>query len=177
MRVIDITAPLNETIKVYQGDPRFSKKPICERELQGYELHHISMGTHTGTHVDAPRHFFAEGATVDQIPLTRFYGKCAVISRFEEIVGYKRVLLKGTINVLTELQAQILVDAGIRLVGTERLSIGSDKVHKILLSNDCLILECLELDNVRLGEYTLCAPPLKMETDGAPLRAFLIEEG
>lgn len=79
MRIIDISVGLDEKLEVYQGDPQFMLEPwysICEN---GYMLSRISMGTHTGTHIDAPCHFIEEAKRVDEIPLDCFFGECEVI--------------------------------------------------------------------------------------------------
>lgn len=43
-------------------------------------LMEYSLSTHAGTHVDAPRHFIAGGATIDQVPIDRFYGEGVVLA-------------------------------------------------------------------------------------------------
>ena len=71
-------------------------------------------------------------------------------------------------------QAQRLIDLKVRLIGTEKLSIGSDQVHRYLLGNECVILEALDLSAAPEGEYILSALPLKIEADGCPVRAVLM---
>ena len=56
--LIDITSVLNQNTKVYPGDPEFKLKRIFTVEKDGFNLCSISLGTHTGTHIDAPLHFF-----------------------------------------------------------------------------------------------------------------------
>ena len=77
--------------------------------------------------------------------------------------------------------AQSLVKQGVKLVGIDYLSIekfGSKdhEVHRELLSHDVIILEGLNLTNVRAGKYELICLPLRLRTalgDGAPARAVL----
>jgi arylformamidase len=59
-------------------------------------------------------------------------------------------------------------------VGTDSLSIGDDAVHRVLLENDCVIIESLKLEGVPEGKYILYALPLKIDADGSPVRACLI---
>lgn len=47
-----------------------------------YNITHLQMAAHHGTHLDAPRHFIADGPTIDQIPLERLYGR-GVVWRFD----------------------------------------------------------------------------------------------
>lgn len=178
MRVIDITLPLDENVAIYEGDPRYASEVWSSIEQDGYMLSKISMGTHTGTHVDAPCHFVRDGKSIRDLSIKRFVGRCVVLSDIDSFEGgYSRVLIsskKGG-GRLTEQQAEELLEKRVRLVGTELLSIGNDRVHKILLGGDCLILEALCLEGVLEGEYVLSATPLKIDADGSPLRAVLIE--
>ena len=175
MRVIDITVNLDENVRIYEGDPRFEKKQLTYIEEHGYSISRLSMGTHTGTHVDAPSHFIKDGKSLGEISLRRFVGKCVVVDRFDpdRMLGYSRVIIKGHCKLNPE-QAGKLIEMGVRLVGTDRLSIGGDDVHKVLLGSECVVLECLKLDEAECGEYILNALPLKIDADGSPIRACLI---
>lgn len=176
--MIDITLKLDENTAVYEGDPRFYLERWRNIEQDGFMLSRITMGTHTGTHMDAPCHFIEGGKAICDLPLDLFVGECLVTDNINAFTGgYKRVLFscaKGG-GRLTEEQARRLVDLRVCLVGTEMLSIGNDAVHKILLGADCAIIEKLNLRQVRPGTYDLCAAPLKIDADGTPVRAFLIE--
>jgi len=178
MRVIDITHKLDEDVMIYEGDPRFSCETWrCIRD-DGYMLSIMRMGTHTGTHVDAPCHFIDGGKTVAELPIKWFVGRCVVIDNVDELEpGISRVLLTERTGGgrLTLQQAQRLLDMRVRLVGTEKLSIGNDQVHRLLLGNECVILEALNMKDVAAGNYILSAAPLKIDADGSPLRACLIE--
>ena len=176
MRIIDISVRLDEKLEVYQGDPQFMLEPwysICEN---GYMLSRISMGTHTGTHIDAPCHFIEEAKRVDEIPLDCFFGECEVIDDLLSSTS-KRVIITKKLSggVLTAQQAQMVVKKRIKLIGTEALSIGDDDVHRILLGAGCIILERVALDNVKCAKYFPACQPLKIDADGSPVRACLIE--
>jgi len=70
---LDLTHSLSSSTPIYPGDPEFS----CTRhtsESDGYTVHSISMGTHTGTHIDAPYHFFPSGRKIDQVALDEVVG-------------------------------------------------------------------------------------------------------
>lgn len=67
-RVIDLSHPLHEAIPIYPGDPEFRAEWAVRLEEKGYNVHRICMGSHAGTHIDAPAHFVAGGATVDALP-------------------------------------------------------------------------------------------------------------
>lgn len=139
------------------------------------------MGSHSGSHIDAPSHVFAGGKNVDEIPLSRLVGKC-VLTFKNGLKGFpkvKRIIIKGKDEQdgrIDEDEARQIINSGVRLIGTNSLSIGSDEVHDILLGEGCVVLEYLNLTRAEPGEYFLCALPLKIAADGSPLRACLIKD-
>ncbi|MEF9863510.1 MAG: cyclase family protein [Christensenellaceae bacterium] len=179
IKIIDITLELGENIKIYEGDPHIRLEKFYSIETNGFALTKMSMGSHSGTHVDAPSHVIPMGKNVREIPLSCFVGECVVVDNNKVPENTKKLLMKSTDKceaMLNEKQAKQLADAGVKLIGTDALSIGNDKVHEILLSEECVILESLKLNKAEAGKkYFLCALPLKLNTDGAPLRACLIE--
>ena len=56
----------------YPGDPDVTLAPDATHETDGYATSELRTGTHAGTHVDAPRHTLAEGATIDEVGVGRF---------------------------------------------------------------------------------------------------------
>ncbi|CDO72613.1 hypothetical protein BN946_scf184985.g32 [Trametes cinnabarina] len=76
---VDLSHTLDENVQVYPGDPTFSCCPVLNIKQDGWNVHNISMGTHTGTHVDAPYHFLAKGARIDDLPLSTFVGNVVVV--------------------------------------------------------------------------------------------------
>jgi kynurenine formamidase len=52
-------------------DPKLSISWHCTLDTLGYNLSRLITSTHQGTHIDAPKHFFKNGETIDQIPLER----------------------------------------------------------------------------------------------------------
>ncbi len=171
---------MNDKIQIYEGDPHIRIEQFFTVEGNGFAITKLSMGSHSGTHIDAPSHVLSGGKPVSEIPLSDLVGECVVLDKNNTKIPLhmKRVILKGIDEMsgrITEKQARMMVDMGVRLVGTDSLSIGSDKVHEILLSEGCAIMELLDLSKVEAGEYMLCALPLKIAADGSPLRACLIQ--
>ena len=70
--LIDLTQPLDQNAPVYPGDPPFSSQQSCTVDKDGYSIHALSCSSHIGTHIDAPSHFIADGATIDQLPPSAF---------------------------------------------------------------------------------------------------------
>ena len=172
---------LNEETKVYEGDPHFIKKEVFTLEQDGFALSMIRMGSHAGTHTDAPSHFIPGGKTLLDIPLCSYIGPCRVVGMdaLEGLSACEKVLIKSMPDQparLTVRQAKSLVKKGVKLVGTDSLSIGDDAVHRTLLEKDCVIIESLQLEAVPAGKYTLFALPLKIDADGSPIRACLIPD-
>jgi arylformamidase len=192
-RIYDVTVPLSGEIPVYPGDPVFSLEPTHEiAKGASYNLARLSLGTQTGTHVDAPYHFLADGATVDQLPLEILLGKARVVElpnrdRVDradlealDLRDDLRVLFKTRMAgqmlrpqfqadhvYLTEDAATYLVQAGIKLVGIDYLCFekpGSADypAHHALLSAGVVVVEGLDLSEVEPGEYDLFCLPLRL---------------
>ena len=72
MRVIDLTHPFANGMPVYPGlaDPSF--RSIASVEDDGFAMTELHLLNHVGTHIDAPAHQVAGGATLDELPLSRF---------------------------------------------------------------------------------------------------------
>lgn len=73
--MIDITVSFSPTMHVWPGDPQ----PAVEVERAGgVQVARLTMSSHAGTHVDAPRHLLANGTAVDALPLDTLCGPCYV---------------------------------------------------------------------------------------------------
>lgn len=77
-RILDLSHPVDSAAQGYPGDPvpRFTHAATIEHS--GYNLLHISMGSQSGTHCDAPYHFAADGPGIDAMDLTLFAGPAVV---------------------------------------------------------------------------------------------------
>lgn len=80
MKIYDISIPISPLMAVWPGDPPVEIQPISAID-QGADVNvsQISMSLHTGTHIDAPKHFINEAKTIEQIPLHKLIGKTLVI--------------------------------------------------------------------------------------------------
>ncbi len=77
---IDLSHPLDSTnLTLYPGDPPLKCCPSTTIDKDGYSVHSLSLGSHTGTHIDAPSHFILNGLTIDQIPLSTLIGRALII--------------------------------------------------------------------------------------------------
>jgi len=78
-KVIDLTHFLNEKMTVYPGTAPPSFEVTNTVDKDGYTEHRISMLSHTGTHIDAPRHILQNEKSLSQFPVDRFIGSAIVI--------------------------------------------------------------------------------------------------
>ncbi len=150
-RIYDVSVPVRTGGLVYPGNPEILIEPQqAISQGAGANVSHISLGSHTGTHVDAAKHFFDDGQTVDAIRLDRLMGP-AILIAFDEpdrvsvgaadlephnLSGQKRVLIRtrnsrrlrdpefdpGYVFLAPD-GAEYLVSIGVELVGVDYLSI------------------------------------------------------
>ena len=207
----DISTPLREGFPVWPGhEPLSMTCPQTHEAGHGVQLTHLSIGAHTGTHVDAPRHFVAGAGLVTGLDLNALMGPVWVVHYKDEGPipaaffaaqnlpnPTPRLLLRCDYNegklldrstffadyaAVTPEAAEWLVAQGVRLIGTDYLSIGpfhegNPQVHVTLLGAGIIIVEGLDLRAVEPGEYTLVCLPVALPCDGAPCRAVLLPAG
>lgn len=78
-RIIDISVAISPDLPVWSGDPPVRMEATSRVSLgDGANVSRLEIGTHTGTHVDPPYHFLADGATVDRLSLVSLVGPCWV---------------------------------------------------------------------------------------------------
>lgn len=75
----DLSHPLSSSTPVYPGDPPVDLAPTATVETDGYRVTEVGLGTHAGTHVDAPAHTEANGRTIDEYPPERFVFDAVVV--------------------------------------------------------------------------------------------------
>jgi arylformamidase len=94
-RIFDISVPVVDQGLVYPGNPAIHISPSTEvSKGASSNLSLISFGSHTGTHVDAPKHFFDAGSTVDRLPLNALIGPARVISFPDSVMSVTADLLR-----------------------------------------------------------------------------------
>ncbi|HVN62333.1 MAG TPA: cyclase family protein [Gaiellaceae bacterium] len=204
MELIDISVPVRPGMHVWEGDPPFRIDQVATVAGDGYNATRLDLGTHTGTHIDAPLHFVDGGATVDSIRLETLVGPCHVVDATAvegqldaaAVAGLglppvtERLLFKTRNGALWDREsfasdwvaftgdgAEALLALDVRLAGIDYLTIGDEDAHHVLLGAGVVPLEGLDLRDVEPGPYTLFCLPLKVVgTEGAPARALLVRE-
>jgi arylformamidase len=168
----DLTQPIRNRMPIYPGDPEPRLQPAAGL-TDPWQVSELHLGTHTGTHIDAPAHFFPTGKTIDQYSPARFVLPGMVTPRFsladDQPMFWEASSLSPGSAVLIQTGwdrfwgteryfshpflslklAQSLVDAGVKLVGIDAPNVdstvqGTSHAHEILLGNDVLIVENLK---------------------------------
>lgn len=193
--IYDVTVPITSSMPVWPGDPpvRLTAKSHLSRDgSHTVRLTGIEMGSHTGTHIDAPFHMMAEGKRLEEFPLETLIGRvtvfevlgCSSIGRAElehfDWIGVERVIFKTENSrhwqdgafyerfvYLEPEGAEFIAQKNVKLVGIDYLSIDKFKSdshpsHFVLMTRNILILEGLNLSSVPAGEHTLIALPLNL---------------
>src|SRR3954464_15581495 len=193
MKLIDVSVPLDANLASYPGNTPFSLEPI-KRISRGdsSNVSTLHLSAHAGTHVDAPRHFFDQGAGVDALPLEMLCGRTRVIEVLtrkgitaDDLAAAKlsedvRVLIKthnsrlwGTPQFhedfvgVTDTGAKYLVEHGIKVVGVDYLSVEVFKTpgapaHHALLGAGTIVIEGLNLIEVEPSVYDMICLPLRV---------------
>jgi len=80
MKIYDISIPISNEMIVWPGDPPVNIRTISSiAKGDDANVSLVQMSVHTGTHIDAPKHFLESGQTTDQIPISQFSGKTLVL--------------------------------------------------------------------------------------------------
>ena len=77
--LIDLSLPVRDGAPSFPGDPRCSIVPFRTIPPDSLTLHTVTMGTHQGTHLDAPLHFIEGGRPVDQVALGQTIGEAILV--------------------------------------------------------------------------------------------------
>jgi len=192
-RWIDVSVPVRSGMVHWPDDPPIELvRTMDVAKGDPATVSRLSLGVHSGTHVDAPVHFLAEGAGVDAIPLDRLLGEARVVEVGEgPSIGAAQLLpldprpgerlLFKTLNSarcwkadrflpdfvhLSVEAAALLAERQVRTVGIDYLSIAGTEegvpTHVALLEKGICIIEGLDLSSVQPGSYELICLPLRL---------------
>ncbi len=187
-KIIDISLPIYQSMPVYPNNPPVTIKPL---KTPTTYISEITFGSHTGTHLDTPRHISENGLGVDKIDLNQLIGPTRILDMThcqtgittkdlekENIKKGERILVK-TKNSLRGFKnfypdyiylegnaAEFLAKQEITLFGIDSLSIKQKgnpdvRAHTELLNNNIVIIEGLDLSPADPGNYNLYCLPLK----------------
>lgn len=197
--IIDLSVLINLDTPVYPGDKAPKIEPACVMDRDNCVDYYISIGTHLGTHIDAPAHMIAGGKGLAQIPLDTFVGRGRYVKVIDRVFDLEAVRSAGVLSgdivifdtgfaemyhepqyftdypILPIEIARYLVESGAKMVGFDMCS--PDKeifgIHKLLLGNDVLIIENLtNLGRLAGKDFKVYALPIKFELEAAPARVI-----
>ena len=201
--IYDITPPISPCLQVWPGDTPLTREVLLDMKRgDNITLSSLRATVHLGAHADAPSHYDAEGAAIDQRELSYYLGPCQVIrvaaergslvspEAIQTPIHAERILLatdtfpdptqfNEDFAALSSALVDMLHGAGVCLIGIDTPSVdlfASRELlaHKTMLRYDMAILEGLALDGVPEGIYELVALPLKLVGfDASPVRAVL----
>lgn len=77
--IIDISWPISSVMTSYKNKSVLEIQELKNFNRDGVRETTFHMGSHSGTHVDAPSHFLKEGKTIDEIHVNRLIGSCVVL--------------------------------------------------------------------------------------------------
>ena len=116
----DLSHPLRTGMQVYPGDPSVDLSPALELERDGAAVTSLHLGSHTGTHVDAPAHTVAGGRTMDLVALEELVGDALVI-RVPGLADRATIGVDDLGDLPERVPPIVVVDTGwARHFGTER---------------------------------------------------------
>ncbi len=193
-RMYDVSLTVRPGMLIWPGDAGVELTPLKSiTRGDSSNLSQLLIGTHTGTHVDAPRHFIEGAPGVDAIDPAILVGPARLfrlpdVEHIDRLVldtldlnGVTRVLFatrnsaildraefESGFVYLSDDAASYLVGLGIRLVGIDYLSIEKYKAeghltHRTLLEAGVVIVEGLDLSTVPSGDYELICLPIKVQ--------------
>ncbi|MHB1908555.1 MAG: cyclase family protein [Nitrososphaerales archaeon] len=86
-KAVDLSHELTNGMPIYPGDPAPSFERTATIEKNGVNLTRLVLGSHTGTHTDAPIHFVSGAMPLDKIPVKSFIGEALVVDLSKKPIG------------------------------------------------------------------------------------------
>lgn len=193
MNLIDISWPISLDMTAYKdrATVAFNYPKTFEKDQVRESI--ITLGSHAGTHIDAPSHFLADGASINQIPLDATCGPCIILDctnvseaiTDSDLQQHKieqgAIILFKTRNssfsatapfhydfiYLAASGAAYLASKKIKAVGIDYLGIERQQpkheTHETLMRAGITIIEGLRLADVNPGSYILWCLPLRVQ--------------
>jgi kynurenine formamidase len=197
--ILDLTKPLDSSLVNYTGegyaDPVFSCVEWSSVANQGFRVSALSLGTQTGTHIDAPAHFDVSGECINVLPLEELIGSYFLIDLPQDVSDHELETICGAYNrqeilfvrtpesgvtFLSRENLTALLNLPVRLwvlAGEIKLAGGSPlEFHRTLARCGKYLVEDLNLESarkVRPGGEVIVLPLRLVGTSGAPCRIVI----
>ena len=140
-RIIDLSVNIQNGMMYYPGDPVPEISPALTIEKDGCRVSNLKIGSHTGTHMDAPAHFMKDGKTIEEIELEQCCGKALVI-RLEDLEPCHKIMptdIEHYISKLEKVSVVLFQTGWTQKYGTEEFyhhPYLSKEVAEVLVSNE-----------------------------------------
>lgn len=196
MRIIDLTLPIADSMAVHPGDPPVRVRQVHNLGSHGWRLQEICLGSHTGTHLNAPWHMAEDGLRLEELPLTRFVAQAVV--RTVRYTGLDAVSAWGRDELRGKLQNYGPLPTGLGLVYADR-PLDAHELSLVLAARPPFVAQAVEFPMDEAVERELCRAgipsfenlantrelprdetflfvglPLAIGGDGAPVRAIAL---
>ncbi len=86
-RYYDLSNPIWEGMPFFPASFPAEIEQVSSVDRQGANVHKMTIATHHGTHVDAPRHYFNEGTALGELSLHKFMGEGVVLDLTSKPIG------------------------------------------------------------------------------------------
>ncbi|WP_181687297.1 cyclase family protein [Halorhabdus salina] len=206
----DLTQPIETGMQTYPGDPPVGVESTATHEADGYRESSLALGTHTGTHVDAPAHIVPGGRTLGAFDLGSFVRTarrvdCRDLDAREAIAADRVPTVDDDVDCLVfwtgwdefwdtdrYLDHPYLSAAAAEQCAKQGVAVALDTLnpdptpsdrasedepdgfpaHHALLGAGLLLFENLQHLGAVSERFELQAYPLRLDADGAPVRAM-----
>lgn len=172
MKVIDLSAPLYTDMDVFPGDPEVRIEVVHTYKENTWELRHLNMGSHTGTHVDAYSHMHEGKETLDEIPIERFFGKAQVVELCQDLPRELGLFFIEEVGIE---EINKIIDLNPGFVGGNI----TEALERALLGKGIITYtRLINLELIPKGKtFMFYGLPLRIKSsDGSPVRAIAIIE-
>ncbi|MBX2853723.1 MAG: cyclase family protein [Rhodobacteraceae bacterium] len=127
-QVLDLTHTVSPEFPTYFGAPGISMEQKFKFEDNGFNLFEMTVNEHTGTHIDAPLHFSADGQSVDEIPIENLVCPLAVIDIREKAASEKEAqVTPDDVKAWISANGEIAEGACVAMLSGWAAHVGTDK--------------------------------------------------
>ena len=114
----DCSHPLDDDVTVYPGDPAVEYAPAATHESDGYRVTEVRLGSHAGTHIDAPSHTEPDGRNLDEFDVERFAFDARLVDCSEK--GPREAVSAGDLPAETDADLLVIRTGWADRWGTDR---------------------------------------------------------
>ena len=166
-KIVDLTHPVRTGMQIYPGDPEPKIERFLAHENDYCHVDRFNLGSHTGTHIDAPYHFIPCGLKINELDVSRFVGKGVIVDvtskgidgfiTSSDLRAYRHLIMEGDFVLfytgwdkyfglekyishpyLSPDCAEVLMSMGVSLVGVDFLNVDPTK-QEIFPVHDILL--------------------------------------